>query len=282
MKPKQFISLTRFKAVRRLASLLGRDRIAGGVENLMVMEPDFIRDNILDQTSRNLFDEFGRKVSAYEIASVLGAVSPFDAHLLFNLCVAVRPRRILEIGTHLGYSTTFLAGALAASQQSHGDGRKKPVLTTVDIMDVNGDPAAPWRCAGFSQSPMEVLRALSLDEFVRFHAGAATRFFAGNDETYDLIFIDGEHSYAAALNDIGHSLECIAPRGIIALHDYYGPGTTPPGAAKPIRGVRQAVQYLTGRYPSLEVLPLQSVTAIAGAAADDQPHTSLALLCHKN
>lgn len=282
MKLKQFVNLYRFQAVNRAAALLGRDRIADGIKNLMVMGPEFIRHDILARSSCDLFEMFSRKVSTYEIASVHGAVRPFETKLLFCLCMAMRPRKVLEVGTSIGYSTTFLAGALEASRQSHPDHNgNRPILTTVDIIDVNEAPAAPWRRAGFSYGPAEVLRKLSLSEFVHFYTGAANRFFARNDAAFDLIFIDGEHSYAAALNDIGHALECVAPGGIIALHDYQGPGSPPFVEGKPMPGVHQAVQYLTARYPFLETLPLQSAAAVAGIV-DGQPQTSLALLSRKS
>ena len=44
-------------------------------------------------------------------------------------------------------------------------------------------------------------------------------FFARNRRQFDVIFIDGLHTYAQVRNDVIHALECLAPGGWIALHD---------------------------------------------------------------
>ena len=44
-------------------------------------------------------------------------------------------------------------------------------------------------------------------------------FFASNTERFDLIFIDGEHSYDQVHRDVANALKAINPGGWIALHD---------------------------------------------------------------
>ncbi|MEJ7593799.1 MAG: class I SAM-dependent methyltransferase [Planctomycetaceae bacterium] len=44
-------------------------------------------------------------------------------------------------------------------------------------------------------------------------------FFASNQETFDLVFIDGLHHCEQVLRDIAHALACLNPGGFIICHD---------------------------------------------------------------
>jgi predicted O-methyltransferase YrrM len=44
-------------------------------------------------------------------------------------------------------------------------------------------------------------------------------FFKVNRETFDLIFIDADHQFDCARNDLLHSLEILNPGGVITMHD---------------------------------------------------------------
>jgi len=51
------------------------------------------------------------------------------------------------------------------------------------------------------------------------HAVTSDEFFASNEETFDLIFIDGLHSAAQVMRDIQNSLRWLSYDGFIILHD---------------------------------------------------------------
>lgn len=44
-------------------------------------------------------------------------------------------------------------------------------------------------------------------------------FFAQNKNTYDIIFIDGDHIYEQAYRDIRNALDCLNPGGTVVVHD---------------------------------------------------------------
>lgn len=48
-------------------------------------------------------------------------------------------------------------------------------------------------------------------------------FFASNEDTFDAVFIDADHSSHQVILDFEHSLGCLNPDGIIFLHDTYPP-----------------------------------------------------------
>jgi SAM-dependent methyltransferase len=51
------------------------------------------------------------------------------------------------------------------------------------------------------------------------HQMTSDDFFATNQETFDLIFIDGLHLYEQVLRDVENSLNCLNPGGLIVMHD---------------------------------------------------------------
>jgi predicted O-methyltransferase YrrM len=52
--------------------------------------------------------------------------------------MALNPRKVLEVGTHIGASTIYIAAAL----KRLNEGGK---LTTVDIIDVNHPEQGSWK-----------------------------------------------------------------------------------------------------------------------------------------
>lgn len=51
------------------------------------------------------------------------------------------------------------------------------------------------------------------------HRVTSDEFFANNQETFDIVFIDGLHLHEQVLRDIENSLNCLNPSGIIVMHD---------------------------------------------------------------
>ncbi|CAM9387564.1 unnamed protein product, partial [Discosporangium mesarthrocarpum] len=51
------------------------------------------------------------------------------------------------------------------------------------------------------------------------HRISSDDFFAGNNETFDLIFVDGLHSAEQVLRDVENSLAFLEEQGTIVLHD---------------------------------------------------------------
>jgi predicted O-methyltransferase YrrM len=86
-------------------------------------------------------------------------------------------------------------------------------------------------------------------------------FFEKNKSVYDLIFIDGDHSYEQSLKDIKNALNCLSPNGLIVCHDCY-----PKTIAETIRGasegwlgeVYKSILYLRVKNPELTIYTVNS------------------------
>jgi predicted O-methyltransferase YrrM len=176
---------------------------------------------------------------------VSGGVNPGDRRAIYYLASHFKPRSVLEIGTHIGASTVYLASGLR-----HFGGH----LTTVDIVDVNA-PDGPWKSLALARSPSDTLSRLGLGQTVTFQARAAAEAL-GRSERYDLIFLDGDHSALAVYREISAALKLLNDGGLILLHDFYPDlnPITPDGNV--IEGPFVASRRITEETSSLAFLPL--------------------------
>ena len=82
------------------------------------------------------------KMALMDIPKAADSVNPGDRRALYYLVRHLRPRSVLEIGTHLGASTVHIAAALRLTQQD--DAQTNSRVTTVDIKDMNDQATMPW------------------------------------------------------------------------------------------------------------------------------------------
>jgi predicted O-methyltransferase YrrM len=122
-------------------------------------------------------------------------VEPESARMLAVLVRALRPQRMLELGTSNGYSTIWLADAARAV------GRR---LTSVEI-----DP-------GRSAQSEQNLERAGLGEHVELRLEDAQATLAGSaGESWDLIFLDAERpAYTSYWPDL---LRTLSPSGLLIV-----------------------------------------------------------------
>jgi SAM-dependent methyltransferase len=51
------------------------------------------------------------------------------------------------------------------------------------------------------------------------HRMTSDEFFAQNSDTYDIVFVDGDHTAVQTLKDVDNALKVLSPNGTIVLHD---------------------------------------------------------------
>jgi predicted O-methyltransferase YrrM len=191
------------------------------------------------------------RIEALEIAAEAG-MNPGDRRALYYLVRHLRPRRVLEIGTQAGASAVHLAAALA-------DAHPRPVearLLSVDITDVNHPESAAWRAFRLPQSPRDAVRRLGCGELVEFRMARSLDMLREAGESYDLIFLDGDHRLKTVVAEIPAALRRVRPGGFLLLHDYF-PGLRPLWPdGKVIQGPYLAVQRLQRAGWPIEVQPL--------------------------
>jgi len=244
-------------------------------EMLLRKEEVTFEEAFCDDRRDELWAHLQKQFAGQGITPAAGGVNPGDRRALFYLVSYFKPSSILEIGTHIGASTAYLACALRLLEN---DSRKDLKLTTVDILDVNS-PEGPWRQVGEKWSPMELLQFREVANLVEFVEARSLDYLEGTTETFDFIFLDGDHSAATVYQEVHAALSCLRPGGVILLHDYFPEckAIWSNGAVKP--GPYLALQRLIREGPTLEVAPLGG---LPWSTKEDSNLTSLALLLGKS
>jgi len=180
-----------------------------------------------------------------EIPDLTGGVCTTDREIIYNLIKIIKPKKVLEIGTHIGSSTVTIASALS-------DINENGTLTTVDIIDVNDDLVRPWLKFKTKNSPLTNLRLLKIDQFVEFIVENSMKFLKENLIKYDLIFLDGSHRADHVYKEVSLALNSLYPNGIILLHDYYP-------ASNPIPGPREAFKRINNENNQIDIYQLTNL-----------------------
>ena len=119
-----------------------------------------------------------------------------DVVMLLKIAVCTEPKRVVEIGSYRGYTALFLA------QHISPDAR----IVSIDRHPDHG----------------EAYRMTQLAHMIERRVGEIDRVMFERDESasYDLIFVDADHSYESVRNDTELVLPLLSPAGCIVWHDY--------------------------------------------------------------
>lgn len=188
------------------------------------------------------------------VGDLHGGVNPGDQRAIYELIRFLKPRAVLEFGTHVGASTSHIA--LALRQLMDEDPTTPRDLVTVDIIDVNDTTLRHWEKFNSPKSPKAIVDAVGAGHLVTFVVEPGLEFARKNTRKFDLIFLDGNHAAQAVYEEIPAALKMLAPDGVILLHDYFPDNKPLWPDARPIQGPVLAVQKLRSDGLDLEVIPL--------------------------
>lgn len=136
--------------------------------------------------------------------------SPEEIEALYDRVCALRPRRVLEIGTAKG--GTLYLWAQAAHEEA--------VLASVDLPGGRFGGGYPEPKAAFFEAfarPGQTIRLLRADSHAPECREAVRRAFDG--APIDFAFIDGDHTYEGVRRDWNDYAPLVRPGGLVAFHD---------------------------------------------------------------
>ena len=140
------------------------------------------------------FDE--RIVSIGQVPQGSWSTPLSDLVMLLKIAVCTEPKRVMEIGSYRGYTALFLAQHISPDAK-------------IVTMDRHPDHGEAYRMTPFAG-------------MIERRVGEIDRAMSERDESasYDLIFVDADHSYESVRNDTELVLPLLSPAGFIVWHDY--------------------------------------------------------------
>ena len=229
------------------------ETIGYNIDNLLPKN-DFSFEQVFTSNEINANWEVSKKeVGIFTVPDGTGGVNYGDRRALYYLIYYFKPATVLEVGTHIGASTVNVASALYHSRIKN---KKSASLITIDIKDVNSETEKPWLHYGNDLSPRQMIDKLGYKDFVEFKVGPSLDFLKQNNQKFDFIFLDGDHSATTVYQEIPAALKMLNKGGVILLHDYF-PDLEPLWSnGNVIRGPFMASQRLVQEGVGFEVLPL--------------------------
>ena len=159
---------------------------------------------------------FLNKIKKSGLYKLIGT-DPYDIHYLNKACESFKNCRYLEIGTAYGGS---MASVMDTIVKNNG------CIVSVDYFGKllntpkNVGPNLQDKKNRHSQA-QKVVDCVSLSNIVDLHTCGSNDFFKKIDENkkFDVIFIDGDHSYIQSKLDLENSLKHLSDNGIIIMDD---------------------------------------------------------------
>jgi predicted O-methyltransferase YrrM len=130
-----------------------------------------------------------------------------DVCCLLHLIRFIKPKTFLEIGTHRGYTTRIIA-----------DRFPDLAITTCDPGDQVAPDSRPSNQTGEYLSQSQIGERVTGRPNVRI-IKQSCHDIAWDDQKFDMIFVDGNHTLNAVTADSILALKLLAPDGAIMWHD---------------------------------------------------------------
>ena len=144
-----------------------------------------------------LFDDFDSQPVVLTVLPHGPWSSPVaDIVMLAKIALCLRPRRVLEVGSYRGYTAKLLA------EHTSPDAR-------IVAFDRDPDHGAAYR-----DSPLAAKIERRVGEV------STEAFNIDQPASYDLIFLDADHTYGAVRHDTAILLPLLASHGMFVWHDY--------------------------------------------------------------
>ncbi|MGZ5022481.1 MAG: O-methyltransferase [Chthoniobacterales bacterium] len=173
----------------------------------------------------------------------IGEVAVPLMSLLHGLVLGNRAGRIVQLGTHAGYSALLFGFMLRRMSARRG-------LFTIDIDPELLAIARKWIARAELEEFVEIAERNSLDPET---VSTAREFLGGEPE---LIILDSSHEYAATLRELDLWFDALAPGGLLVVHDVsrfaQGFDVTHDG------GVRRAFMEWRAAHPECETFLLNA------------------------
>jgi predicted O-methyltransferase YrrM len=125
--------------------------------------------------------------------------------------------KILEIGCWTGQSTAVICAYLRSLP--HWNGR----VHVIDPFEGTSDSKLPQLAKEYDIRAIfeHNMKMLGFEKFIEVHQGLSQdKFFLFPNNSFDFIFVDGDHKYSGVIKDLELYWPKLRPGGIMIGHDY--------------------------------------------------------------
>lgn len=159
---------------------------------------------------------------------------------------SITQKNIMEVGAYLGYSSCIMASALSENRK----------VFAIDMFDREKgwkkNTSDDWIFKNYSQWEWAHKNAADLGfaekiEFIKDTTAGYFKKLSATPVEYDLLFIDGDHSYEGCMADMQDYASLLMPGGYMVMHDYISPKYP---------GVKKATDEFIQQHPEFESLYL--------------------------
>ena len=131
-----------------------------------------------------------------------GSTEPYGISFISLLCGLIRPKKILEIGTLVGYTTIILADIINDELQK---------IVSVELEENKIPKAKRYiKLAGFDDK-VELLHGDSLEEKIIEKIN--------REKPFDFVYLDGSHNYNHVKKELDVYWSMITKNGFLICHD---------------------------------------------------------------
>jgi predicted O-methyltransferase YrrM len=171
------------------------------------------------------------------------AIGPEQGMWLYDLCRKAKPKTTLEIGLAYGYSTVYFLAAV----RENGVGYHSAI-----------DPFQNSSWHGIGRRQPQNLGMSDSFRFIEEKSVSALVHFADRGETFEVIFIDGNHRFDDVILDFTLSADLCPMGGCIILDDMWMPS------------IRRAVTFIRSNRKDFEELkiPVSNIAAFRRIGKD--------------
>jgi predicted O-methyltransferase YrrM len=183
------------------------------IENLRSTSAEELKNIWYDHNLSENWNSNKEKIDSFQLPEMTGGINSGDQRAIFYLISYLKPKNVLEIGTHIGCSTINIGLALKSLENFK--------ITCVDIIDVNEENKKRWLQFGSKYSPKQLLAQIGITNQAEFIQMNSIEYLKTCNTKFDFIFLDGSHRAIDVYKEIVLALQLLDKNGAILLHDYY-------------------------------------------------------------
>lgn len=187
-----------------------------GIDGNLALKSEHLKQLELKEITSDV--KYTNKLSFENWSFRQGNLTLYELFCVCTIVKAFTPSKIFEIGTFDGLTTLHLALSSSDNCEIHTLDLPKEEIGNIDFTLAGGDKELVMK-EGF-EIGSQYRNHPAAKKITQHYSDSAKFEFEKYLNEFNLVFIDGAHSYDYVRSDTENSLKMVKPGGIILWHDY--------------------------------------------------------------